>query len=123
MAGETVNALDANHIQQPAMTPGTESQITRRWEEWQPALIMEARRTPDPATALSHFKIVHRSRCIHLTSAGIRWRVILRNQLDSPLHSDERFEILLRAALHRTPAERNYDNRRARQAVVKQCRG
>src|ERR1700688_1326129 len=105
-----MNELTTNFVAQPAVTPGRDSQITARWLLWQPALIMEARKLPFPTAQLEQYKMTHRSRIIALQSAGIKWRVILRHNLDNPMSSPALFEFQLRSAIERSEARPNKHN-------------
>ena len=85
----------------PAIPPKQGVWFESRWREWEPWLVMEARRTPDPAGRLAAFKTTHRSRLISLLSAGVSWSAIRRHRIDNPSHSEALFEFQLSAAIER----------------------
>jgi hypothetical protein len=79
--------------------------LTSRWAEWEPFMLMESRRTPDPASTFTRLKSTHRSRILALQQAHIAPATIRRHKLDNPLDSVELFEFQLRMVIERRRAQ------------------
>ncbi len=93
--------LGLAHTRPPELTCRENCHIDQRWEEWKPWALMEARRHEDVGTMIARFRTLHRNRVMALLGAGVRWLVIKRHKLDSPLLTPELFDAQLRNALER----------------------
>lgn len=82
-------------------TPKRPIRIAERWREWEPFMLMAARRTNDPAAALYAMKVCHARRLSDLLASGVKWETILRLRLDHPAISEAWFEDGLREAKQR----------------------
>ena len=83
-----------------------EAAVRKRWLEWKPRCIIEARRLqrihPDSFDELmTELERVHRSRLSDLAYARIPWTTIRRNDLDDPRNAEQVFQFALHAAVER----------------------
>jgi hypothetical protein len=84
-----------------------ERKIARRWREWLPWVVMEARRKsslPDQggiARDVERAREQHAEHVLAILDAGIAMRLIRRHRLDDPRLSDECRGLLFEAAIER----------------------
>jgi hypothetical protein len=99
--GDTYLGL-AHTASQPVISGKQLRWLDARWREWEPFMVMAARReSSDPANRLYQFRALHRQRIIKLLRSGIRLGIIKKHRLDDPTNGDNRFEFLLAAAMER----------------------
>ena len=86
----------------PPVPPRQQRWLDLRWKEWEPMLVLRARRESlDPAHMLHQFRRLHQSRMVRLLSSGIRLGIIKKHRLDDPTNGENRFQFLLDAAVVR----------------------
>lgn len=76
--------------------------VVLRWQRyWEPRCAIESKRTYDPTETFSLMKLTFKRRVDTLLRARIRWSVITREGLDSPLLLGIEFDRALSLAIER----------------------
>jgi hypothetical protein len=75
--------------------------IAHRWAVIQPFVLIEARKSTDPADAFAFYKARHAEYFTKLRRANIAPEAIIRRELDNPIIPPARFELELAAAVER----------------------